>query len=104
MGEWIKDRNPDKDGEYLCITGIKGFYFRQILHFASDLYQIDQYAFELCKNKNQSGWYDYDSKWGGYNLKKVFAWSELPETLEEFKKMISDLSYYEVIEKNEDNN
>lgn len=88
MSEWIKDRNPDKDGDYLCIIGIEGImYFRQILHFASDLYKIDQYAFETYKNKkDRSGWYNYDSEWGCYNIKKVFAWSELLHMPEEFRK------------------
>lgn len=86
MSKWIKNRNPNKDGKYLCIVSEGGsFYSQKILYFANDLYKIDPYAFEMYKNKKDcSGWYDYDREWSSYNIKKVFAWCELPEMPEEF--------------------
>lgn len=88
MSEWVKDRNPDKDGKYLCIVGVsEGCYSRVILNWTNNLYKKDPYAFETYKNKkDRSGWYDYDSDWGSYNIKKVFAWSELLDMPEEFRK------------------
>lgn len=88
MSEWIKDKNPDKDGQYLCIVGVRGVYYSQvILSFAKDLYKIDTYDFAKYKNKkDRSGWYGYDSEWGYYSRVDVFAWCELPEMPEEFRK------------------
>jgi hypothetical protein len=91
MSEWIKDRNPDKDGQYLCIIGVRGVYYSQVLlSFAKDLYKIDDYAFaKHKKKKDRSGWYDYDTVWG-YHEWEVFAWRELPEMPEEFRKEKTD--------------
>jgi len=87
-GEWIKDRNPDKDGAYLCITGINDMiYFRHILYFTNDLYKKDHNAFYEYRYKRKdkrSGWYDvYD--YGYYEITDVLAWCELSEIPEEFR-------------------
>lgn len=89
QGEWIKDKNPDKDGDYLCITGIENMvYFRTILHFTHDLYQIDHYAFykyRYKKKTERSGWYDIDGECGYFEVNDVHAWRELPEMPKEFR-------------------
>lgn len=91
MSKWIKDRNPDKDGQYLCIIGVRGVYYSQVLlSWTNDLYKIDTYAFarktgKYKNKKDRSGWYDYDSEWGYYSGWEVFAWCELPEMPEEFR-------------------
>ncbi|MBP5598418.1 MAG: hypothetical protein J6Y02_23830 [Pseudobutyrivibrio sp.] len=89
-GEWIKDRNPNKDGDYLCITGIGGItYSRQILHFANDLYKVDPYCdfhkYRYKRKDKRGGWYGFDSE-GYYEITDVYAWCELPEIPEEFRK------------------
>lgn len=89
-GEWTKYKNPDKDGAYLCISGIGTMvYFRHILHFTHDLYQIDPYTFHKYRYKKKterSGWYDIDSECGYYEITNICAWCELPEMPEEFRE------------------
>lgn len=85
QGEWIKDKNPDKDGDYLCISEIGSVYFRRILHFTHDLYQINHYDFRKYRKTKCSGWYDIDSEFDYFEVKDIIAWCELPEMPEEFK-------------------
>ena len=76
MGEWIsvKDKLPDKDGNYLCCWGEhKGI---AICSFAKNLRKVDKYDF---KGKNRAGWYDYDSEWGYGEMCNVTHWMPLPE-------------------------
>lgn len=75
FGEWIsvKDRLPEKDGEYLCI--IEGSIC--IFDFTKDLYTIDKYAFN--KSKSNSGFYDFDRDLGYYEHTRVTHWMPLPE-------------------------
>ena len=85
--KWIKDKNPDKDGNYLCITGTENVaYFLRIVHFTHDLYQIDPYTFHKYRYKKKterSGWYYFDEE--GFFEVDVQAWMELPEWPEEFR-------------------
>ena len=75
FGEWIsvKDRLPEKDGEYLCI--IEGSIC--IFDFTKDLYAINKYAFN--KSKSNSGFYDFDRDLGYYEHTRVTHWMPLPE-------------------------
>ena len=93
MTKWIKDRKPDKDGSYLCITGVKAYndiiYFMHIIDFTHDLYKIDPYDFYKYRYKRKderSGWYNLDSEYGYYEITNVYAWCKLPEMPEEFRK------------------
>ena len=94
MSKWIKDRNPNKDGKYLCIVSVSGgFYSQKIMTWTNNLYKKDPYAFEMYKNKkDRSGWYEYNSEWDCYNIKRVFAWRELPEMPEEFSALNSKVN------------
>lgn len=71
---------PTKNGDYLCL--MKGKYYK-LLAWANNLYFVDDYAFEQCKNK--PGWYAYDSEVGYYECNDVLAWTTLPEIPEEFR-------------------
>ena len=52
MSEWVKDRNPDKDGKYLCIVGVsEGCYSRVILNWTNNLYKKDPYALRRIKTR-----------------------------------------------------
>lgn len=73
--KWIsvKDRLPDTEGEYLCISGD----FIYIFEFAKDLYKVDKYTFDNRKGK--SGFYEFDGEWGYYEKERVTHWMPLPE-------------------------
>ena len=78
VNEWIsvKDRLPDKDGEYLVFE--KGSYGNQIrtLRFAKDGRKVDKYDFYRgWKNV----WYRYDSEWGHITIDSVTHWMPLPQ-------------------------
>lgn len=75
-----RDIKPQKDGNYLCV--LKGRYYK-LLSWANNLYVVDDWNFENCKNK--SGWYDYDSEIGCYECKNVLAWMPLPAIPEEYR-------------------
>lgn len=93
MEEWITDRQPDKNGIYLCvIEAAKGLnvYFRYILSYATDLYEVDKFDFQKYRYKkktDRAGWYDVDSEYGYIHLEddEVVAWMELPELPEQYK-------------------
>ena len=71
--EWIKDRNPDKDGKYLIIHVGRG----------SDkpTYKLVDFTTDLKKATGESsgaGWYE----WKDYEyvtFKSVDGWLEIPE-------------------------
>ena len=73
--KWIsvKDRLPDKEDEYLCIS--EDFIY--IFEFAKDLYKVDKYSFDNRKGK--SGFYEFDREWGYYEKERVTHWMPLPE-------------------------
>ena len=71
--------NPPKNGRYLVTLCCRV----DILNWANDLYKVDEYDFAFDKGK--SGWYNYDSEYGYYDIKydKPIAWAELPEPYKE---------------------
>ena len=76
--EWIsvKEKLPDKNGNYLCY--IKSFYgnIMSIYSFALNLKKVDEYDFY---GKKRCGWYNYDSEYGYYEVGDVAYWMPLPE-------------------------
>lgn len=81
MDNWIpvKTALPTKDGSYLtCVNHSNSHSSIMILGFVKDLYKFDKYEFEEYKGKKQSGWYNYDSEYGSYEVHGVMAWQELP--------------------------
>ncbi len=91
-GEWITDRQPDKNGTYLCVVSLEGanVYFRDILSYATDLYEVDNFDFQKYRYKkktDRAGWYYLDSEYGyiHYEDDEVVAWMELPELPEPYK-------------------
>lgn len=78
-----RDGLPNKNGKYITINQWVGSAYISISNFATDLYKIDRYDFNLRKGKH--GWYDYDSEYGYYELDGILAWAEMPEIPEEYK-------------------
>ena len=81
-GEWIpvSERLPAINGQYLCqIKGsLKNAYF-DVFCFSDDLYSVDEYDFHKYRGKKKkSGFYDYDSEWGYFEVRGVAAWMPLP--------------------------
>lgn len=92
MSEWITDRQPDKNGTYLCVVTVKGarVYFRDILSYATDLYAVDNFDFQKYRYKkktDRAGWYALDSEYGYIHFEddEILAWMELPELPEPYK-------------------
>lgn len=80
--EWtsVKDKLPKENGDYLCCCEDK---YICIYSFAKNLSKIDKYDFH---GKRKSGWYDYDSDWGYYEISSVTHWMPLPELPKEVKQ------------------
>lgn len=87
MDNWIpvKTALPKKNGSYLTtVKHLNNTYTSiMILGFCKDLYKYNKYEFEEYKGKKQSGWYDYDTEWGTYEVHGVTAWMELPPIYKE---------------------
>ena len=85
MSNWIKcsDRLPDHDGEYLITKLLLGEPKPSVCCFSKDLYGLDEYSFYKYHHKRKSGWYDYDSEYGFYEISDVIAWQPLPEAYKE---------------------
>ena len=83
--EWIsvKDRLPDKAGKYLVFYGSSARERVEIGSFAKNLKKINENEF---KNKPYSGWYEYDSEWGYFELRDITHWRPLPEPPKEGKQ------------------
>ena len=82
MGEWIdiNDRLPE-NGTYLITSkNIIDTPIVSICSFVKNLYLIDDFRF--CDKKGKSGWYDYDSEVGYYEVDGVIAWMPLPKPYE----------------------
>ncbi len=84
--DWIscKDRQPDKNGRYLVTQKCFGVVRVEILSYAKDLYEVDEYDFS--EQKGKAGWYDYHDEYGYYSVDNVAAWMELPKEYEEENK------------------
>ena len=74
----VKEKLPNKNGEYLVI--IDSPICRRILiaSFAKDLEKVDKYAFQF-RGKKRPGWYEYDCDWGYIEYDNVTHWLPLPE-------------------------
>lgn len=90
--KWIsvKDRLPEKNGEYLCVWTSSDPYapngVRQhiaIFDFSLNLHKLDKYDFA---GKKRPGWCDYDSEWGWCERDDVTHWMPLPD----IPKIIAD--------------
>ena len=87
MVVWNSAKNPPEADykKFLVLVrayGGEGLYHK-IVSYAHDLHKVDEYDF--CDKKGKSGWYDYDSEWGNYEISNVEFWMELPEPPEELK-------------------
>ena len=76
--EWIsvKEKLPDKDGDYLCYRKLFHGSGMAVYSFALNLKKIDEYDFY---GEKRCGWYDYDSDYGYYDIEDVTYWMPLPE-------------------------
>lgn len=70
--KWHKEP-PKKNGRYLIWWNGRV----NIANYAEDLYKIDKYDF--YNKKGCSGWYQYDSHFGYFELNDVEAWQDPPE-------------------------
>ena len=80
--KWIpcSERLPDEDGDYLvlyCTHSKYKPYAYDVISFANDLYQIDEYDFN--DKKGQKGWFYCDHEYGYCEDNSVYAWMPLPE-------------------------
>jgi len=80
--QWIPcgERLPEKDGAYLVACDTKSKYnpyVYDVMTFANDLYQIDEYDF--CNRKGEKGWFYCDREYGFLEDYSVVAWMPLPE-------------------------
>ncbi len=80
MDKWVscKDKLPEKNGKYLVTekSPIVHPGTIRIRNFSNELNKVDHFVFG---RKRKSGWYDYDSEYGYYEVLDVLAWQELPE-------------------------
>ena len=81
QNEWtsVKDRLPEKDGQYLCVCSAFQYSSPYIITswFSENLYKVDKYDF--FNRKGKSGFYEYDSEWGYFEHNNVTHWMPLPE-------------------------
>lgn len=80
--KWIsvKDRLPDKNGQYLVRRKICVTVTFDVIGFAKDARKIDKHDFR----KNwKDVWYYYDSEYGFLTSDNVTHWMPLPEPPEE---------------------
>ena len=80
--QWIpcRERLPVEDGESLVLYNIRSRYkpyVYDVMSFANDLYQIDEYDFS--DKKGQKGWFYCDRDYGYCEDNSVLAWMPLPE-------------------------
>lgn len=83
---WIpcSERLPEEDGEYLVLYYTHSKYkpyVYDVISFANDLYQIDEYYFP--DKKGQKGWFYCDRDYGYCEDNSVLAWMPLPEPYKE---------------------
>lgn len=79
--EWIsvKDRLPEKEGQYLCASYYKttNSWHTNLYWFTKDLYKFNDLDFS--DKKGVSGFWDSDSEWGCCHHENVTHWMPLPE-------------------------
>lgn len=78
MNEWIsvKDKLPNKKGEYLCYVKSSFGNWMKIASFSTNLEKVDKYDF---RGQQRSGWYSYDSEWGYIEHNDITHWMPLPK-------------------------
>ncbi len=76
----VKDRLPEKNGQYLVVKVYFGFKRIAVVNFATNLYAIDKYDFH---DAQRPGWYDMDDEAGYYEWTGITHWAELPELPED---------------------
>ena len=79
MTKWIpiSEGLPDKNGTYLVTVEDCMGRGVEILDYANDLYEIDNYDF--IDKKGVAGWYVFDEEWGFIEDENVIAWKSLPQ-------------------------
>ncbi len=79
--QWIsvKDRLPEKEGQYLCVSYYKttNSWYINLYWFSKDLYKFNDLYFS--DKKGVSGFWDSDSEWGCCHRENVTHWVPLPE-------------------------
>ena len=76
--EWInvKDRLPNKNGEYIVVYQCFKYRLIRVFRFALNLHEVDEFNFP---DENRPGWYDDDSEVGYFEIDGVTHWAELPK-------------------------
>ena len=82
LSKWIPvtERLPEENGKYLTVFTINTIPPRPVMEvccYAKDLYKVDKYDFQDKKRK--SGFYQYDSEWGFFEMSDISHWMPLPE-------------------------
>lgn len=89
MIEWIPvtGKRTPKDGQLVLVTlpGIGGHRYMEVIHYAEDLYKVDDYDFH--DKKGVPGFYRYDSEWGYCEVRDIIAWAEVEPYMEDLNGM-----------------
>lgn len=77
-GKWIPvtEMLPEKDGRYLVRKKVFNSFWYEVLGFARDGREVDEYDFQ---QEWENVWYQYDSEYGYFSLDSVTHWMPLPE-------------------------
>ena len=77
VGGWIsvKDKLPDKNGDYLVVTSFFDRRRIEVLTFVQNQEKLDSYDFH---GKRRPGFVDYNSEYG-FSERRVSHWMPLPE-------------------------
>lgn len=83
MTNWIKtsERQPTEENVYLVAYKIFDYIAYDTCRWTPNLHDIDEYDFAEEEDKH-SGFYDYDSEWGYYEI-KALAWQPIEDYIEE---------------------
>lgn len=81
----VENRLPSGNGDYLVVKTLRGSRTPSIdvLSFAQDLHKLGYIDFSEPQYKGRTGWYDYDSDIGYYDVDGVTHWQPLPDLPEE---------------------
>lgn len=77
MNDWIsvKEKLPEKDGDYLCAIGDM-YQFVSILWFTKSVESVDD---RLFVGRNRPGWINTEDAYIPIEVSHVSHWMELPE-------------------------
>lgn len=86
VNQWIpvEDRLPEKDGQYLCCSVYLKQQYYEVLNFAKNLQEVDDYEFSGMK---RPGFYHLDNEWGNIEDADVVSWMLLPAPYDMRKKV-----------------